>query len=302
MSPTEDSDGGLPYAAGGPNSTGEPGVAGPTSDGGTAAPAQGTQQADVLLRTEGITKRFGAVVALRGVDMELRRGEVLGIVGDNGAGKSTLVKILTGFYPPDGGHIFLDGHPVSFHSVSDARRHGIETVYQDLALVPQLSVFQNLFLNREIATFGRIGWLSKAKMRRLAEQYLEDIKVSIPDIDAEAESLSGGQRQAIAVARATRQNARILLLDEPLAAMGARESALIVDLIRSLSRERNISMIVIDHNYTHLFELCDRLNVIQQGRVAMDLRVEETSMEQLTELMVSEYRRQLAAGQKQLEE
>jgi simple sugar transport system ATP-binding protein len=282
-------DGGLP--------TGTPA---PTGPGAGASPARDDQR-DAILRTEGITKRFGPVVALRGVDMELHRGEVLGIVGDNGAGKSTFVKILTGFYPPDSGQMFIEGEAVHFRSVSDARRHGIETVYQDLALIPQLSVYQNLFLNRELTGLGKIGWLSKGKMRQFAKQYLEEIRVNIPDIDAEAETLSGGQRQAIAVARATRQNAKILLLDEPLAAMGARESALIVDLIRSLSRERGISMIVIDHNYTHLFEICDRLNVIREGRVAIDVRVEETSLEQLTELMVSEYRSQIAAGQAQLD-
>jgi ABC-type sugar transport system ATPase subunit len=233
--------------------------------------------------------------------MQLHRGEVLGIVGDNGAGKSTFVKILTGFYPPDSGQMYIEGEPVHLRSVADARRHGIETVYQDLALVPQLSVYQNLFLNRELTGLGKIGWLSKGKMRDLAKQYLSDIRVNIPDIDAEAETLSGGQRQAIAVARATRQNAKIILLDEPLAAMGARESALIVDLIRSLSRERGISIIVIDHNYTHLFEICDRLNVIREGRVAVDIRVQDTSLEQLTELMVSEYRSQIAAGQAQLD-
>jgi simple sugar transport system ATP-binding protein len=279
---------------------GRPPVVPPSTVGAAATSPSRDGTGDIVLRAEGITKRFGAVVALRGVDMELRRGEVLGIVGDNGAGKSTLVKILTGFYPPDSGQMFIEGVPVNFRSVGDARRHGIETVYQDLALIPQLSVYQNLFLNRELTALGKIGWLSKGKMRRLARGYLDDIKVHIPDIDADAETLSGGQRQAIAVARATRQNAKIILLDEPLAAMGARESALIVDLIKSLSRERGISIIVIDHNYTHLFELCDRLNVIRQGRVAFDIRVEETSYEQLTELMVSEYRRQLAAGEAQL--
>ena len=260
-----------------------------------------TAERDVILKTVGITKRFGAVVALRGIDMELRRGEVLGLVGDNGAGKSTFVKILTGFHPPDAGKIYLEGKEVVFNSVSDARRHGIETVYQDLALVPQLTVTQNLFLNRELTSLGKMGWLSNRKMRRLAREYLQGIKVNVPDIDAEAESLSGGQRQAIAVARATRQNAKILLLDEPLAAMGARESALIVDLVKDLAQNRGMSMIVIDHNYAHLFELCDRVNIIQQGRVAYDRSVNDTSLEDLTELMISEYRRQLLEGQSQLD-
>ena len=265
----------------------------------TATSAEGAPP-DAILRVEDIGKRFGAVVALRGINMHLNRGEVLGLVGDNGAGKSTLVKILCGFQRPDTGRIFVEGSEVSFHSVKDARAVGIETVYQDLALVPQLTVYENLFLNRELTTFGKVGVLSRRQMRALARQYLDDIKVNVPDLDAEVEMLSGGQRQAIAVARATRLNAKILLLDEPLAAMGAKESALILDLVRDLSA-RGVSMIVIDHNYAHLFALCDRLNVIQQGKVTVDMRVAETSIEELTELMVSAFRRQLEAGHEALE-
>ena len=255
---------------------------------------------DVILRVEQISKRFGAVEALRGVDMHLNRGEVLGLVGDNGAGKSTLVKILSGFQPPDSGRIFVEGRDVQFHSVKDARAAGIETVYQDLALVPQLTVYENLFLNREITGLGRVGVLSRRRMRSLAKRYLDDIKVHVPDVDAEVEMLSGGQRQAIAVARATRLNAKILLLDEPLAAMGAKESALIMDLVKDLSA-RGVSMIVIDHNYAHLFALCDRLNIVQQGKVTVDIRVADTSIEEMTELMVTAFRRQLLAGQAQLD-
>jgi simple sugar transport system ATP-binding protein len=251
---------------------------------------------DVVLKTEGITKRFGAVVALRGVDIELHRGEVLGLVGDNGAGKSTFVKILCGFLRPDSGRILLHSEEVKFHSVADARAHGIETVYQDLALVPQLTVHQNLFLNREITFGGPLAFVDNRKMRKLARQYLDAIKVNVPSVDAEVEQLSGGQRQAIAIARATRQDAKILLLDEPLAAMGAKESALVIDLVKDLSRRRDHSIIVIDHNYTHLFELCDRVNVIQHGRVTFDKAVHETSLEELTALMVSEYRRQVKVG------
>jgi ABC-type sugar transport system ATPase subunit len=255
---------------------------------------------DVILRVEQISKRFGAVEALRGVDMHLNRGEVLGLVGDNGAGKSTLVKILSGFQRPDSGRIFVEGRDVQFHSVKDARAAGIETVYQDLALVPQLTVYENLFLNREITGLGRVGVLSRRRMRSLAKRYLDDIKVHVPDVDAEVEMLSGGQRQAIAVARATRLNAKILLLDEPLAAMGAKESALIMDLVKDLSA-RGVSMIVIDHNYAHLFALCDRLNIVQQGKVTVDIRVADTSIEEMTELMVTAFRRQLLAGQAQLD-
>jgi len=263
------------------------------------APSPNGASSDVILRAEGIVKRFGAVVALRGVDLHLSRGEVLGLVGDNGAGKSTLVKILCGFQRPDEGRIFVDGQEVSFHSVKDARAAGIETVYQDLALIPQLTVYENLFLNRELTSAGKIGILSRRRMRALAGRYLDDIKVNVPDLDAEVEMLSGGQRQAIAVARATRQNAKILLLDEPLAAMGAKESALIMELVKDLAK-RGVSMIVIDHNYAHMFALCDRLNVIQQGKVTVDTRVADTSIEELTELMVSAFRRQLQAGQEAL--
>lgn len=267
----------------------------------TNAPSPDGDTPDVILAAEDISKRFGAVVALRGVDMHLNRGEVLGLVGDNGAGKSTLVKILCGFLRPDTGRIFVEGQEVTFHSVKEARAMGIETVYQDLALVPQLTVYENLFLNRELTRFGKIGLLSRRRMRSLAQHYLDDIKVNVPDLDAEVEMLSGGQRQAIAVARATRLNAKILLLDEPLAAMGAKESALIMELVKDLSA-RGVSMIVIDHNYAHLFALCDRLNVIQQGQVTVDKKVAETSIEELTELMVTAFRRQLLAGQEALGE
>jgi ABC-type sugar transport system ATPase subunit len=255
---------------------------------------------DIILRTEGITKSFGPLIVLRGIDIHLRRGEVLGLVGDNGSGKSTLVKILCGFQRPDSGRIFVEGKEMSLRTVKEARAQGIEAVYQDLALVPALTVYQNLFLNRELTRFGRIKWLRNSEMRRLARQYLSDIRVDIPSIDALVETLSGGQRQAVALARATRQEAKVLLLDEPLAAMGAKESALVIELVKDLSHNRGVSMIVIDHNYTHLFELCDRLNVLQEGRITLDQRVQDTSIEDLTELMVADYRRRVTAGRVEL--
>ena len=248
-----------------------------------------------ILRIEHIRKSFGAVVALRDINLHLNRGEVLGLVGDNGTGKSTLVKVLSGFHRPDAGRILIEGTEVTLHSVRDARRQGIETVYQDLALIPQMSIYHNLFLNREMTFGGPVRMLSNRKMRRLAAEYLADIRVSIPDIDATVEQLSGGQRQAIAVARATRSEVKILLLDEPLAAMGAKESSLIIDLIRDLSA-RGVSLVIIDHNYTHLFELCDRLNVIEQGQITLDTAVRDTSLEELTAYMVTEYRKQIMAG------
>ncbi|MHB1835963.1 MAG: ATP-binding cassette domain-containing protein [Solirubrobacteraceae bacterium] len=246
-----------------------------------------------VLEVRGVTKRFGALAVLRGIDLVLRQGEVLGLVGDNGAGKSTLVKILSGLYTQDDGELLIGGEQVNFRSVEAAREHGIETVYQDLALIPQLSVTQNLFLGHEVTRLGPLRFLDKGAMRKLARQYLDDIKVHVPSVDAEAEQLSGGQRQAIAVARALRAATKVLLLDEPLAAMGARESRLIIDLVKDLAASGRVSIIVIDHNYAHLFELCDRLNVMQGGRITINQQVHETSLEQLTELMVSSYRRQL---------
>ena len=262
----------------------------------SAQPTQPTPPAangTPALEVRGVTKSFGVLNVLRGIDLTLRQGEVLGLVGDNGAGKSTLVKILSGFHQPDGGEVLIGGTVESFSSVQDARSKGIETVYQDLALIPQLPVFQNLFLGHEITRLGPLRILDKREMRKLARQYLDEINVHVPSVDADAELLSGGQRQAIAVARSVRAASKILLLDEPLAAMGARESRLIINLVKELAASGRVSIIVIDHNYAHLFELCDRINVMQGGHITIRQDVHETSIEELTELMVSSYRRQI---------
>ena len=166
-------------------------------------------------------------------------------------------------------------------------------MYQDLALIPQLPVYQNLFLNHELTRFGPLRVLDKRKMRDLSKQYLDDINVYVPSVNAEANQLSGGQRQAIAVARSMLAATKILLLDEPLAAMGARESRLIIDLVKDLASKGRVSIVVIDHNYAHLFELCDRINVMQNGKITIDQNVTETSLEDLTKLMVSSYRREI---------
>ncbi len=250
---------------------------------------------DDVLRIEEISMSFGAVTVLRNVDLHLRRGEILGLVGDNGAGKSTLVKIITGYHKPDGGRVYLDGEEVRLRSVQDARAHGIETVFQDLALVDELSVFHNLFLNREHTGGGWFKLLRNKSMRAAARRCLDDMAVDIPSIDVPVVKLSGGQRQAIAVARATREkDIEILLLDEPLAAMGAKETALIINLIKGLCRSTGISVVIIDHNYAHLYDICDRINVIQQGQVTLDANLSEISLEQLIELMVQSRRRELS--------
>jgi simple sugar transport system ATP-binding protein len=248
-----------------------------------------------VLRIEEISMSFGAVTVLRNVDLHLRRGEILGLVGDNGAGKSTLVKIITGYHKPDGGRVYIDGEEVRLRSVQHAREHGIETVFQDLALVDELSVFHNLFLNREHTRGGWLKLLKNKSMRAAARRCLDEMAVDLPSIDVPVAKLSGGQRQAIAVARATRQkDIKILLLDEPLAAMGAKETSLIINLIKGLCRNTGISVIVIDHNYTHLFDICDRINVIQQGQVTLNANLSEISLEELIDLMVQSRRRELA--------
>ncbi|MBA3431061.1 MAG: sugar ABC transporter ATP-binding protein [Actinobacteria bacterium] len=242
------------------------------------------------LRVEGIVKRFGALIALKGVDLRVGQGEVLGLVGDNGAGKSTLIKTITGFHRPDEGKIFVDEEEVVLKSVAQARSLGIETVYQDLALVNELSVYHNMFLNSEI-TLKPLPFLNNRAMKVKTAQYIEDMGVNIPSIDTQVASLSGGQRQAIAVARSVYANAKILLLDEPLAAMGAKEGAQILDLVQKLKDEGQVSIILIAHNYAHVFEVCDRVNLLQQGRISYDKPTSQSSVEELTELVVAEYRK-----------
>jgi simple sugar transport system ATP-binding protein len=243
--------------------------------------------ADDVLRVERLAKRFGAVTALRDVSIHLGKGEVLGLIGDNGAGKSTLIKILSGFHQPDGGRIFLEGQEVSLRSVDHARSLGIDTVYQDLALVNELSVYHNMFLNRELV---RWSLLHNRAMRKLARQHLDDMGVGIPSVDVEVAKLSGGQRQAIAVARSVYSEARVLLLDEPLAAMGAKEGALILDLVADLKRKGQVSILIIAHNYGQVLEACDRVNLLQHGTITLDKPTSETSVQELTDLVVAEYR------------
>jgi simple sugar transport system ATP-binding protein len=242
-----------------------------------------------VIRTEHVMKRFGAVTALRDVSMRLRKGEVLGLVGDNGAGKSTLIKILTGFLQPDSGEVFVNGQAVKLRSVMHARSLGIETVYQDLALVNQLSVYHNMFLNRELRHFP-LPFLNNPKMRELAKDHLQKMGVNIPSVDVEVAKLSGGQRQAIAIARAVYTDANILLLDEPLAAMGAKEARLILELIGNLKAMGEVSIIMIAHNYSQVLETCSRVNLLQHGMITFDKPVAETSLEELNELVMREYR------------
>jgi simple sugar transport system ATP-binding protein len=251
---------------------------------------------DDVLRVERISKRFGPVVALRDIDLHLREGEVLGLLGDNGAGKSTLMKIICGFEKPDDGRMLLRGEPYEPKSVDHARSLGIDTVYQDLALIDQLSVFQNMFLRRERVR-RPLPLLANRAMRKETRSALDEIGIRIPSLNAPVARLSGGQRQAIAVARTVHSAADILLLDEPLAAMGAKEGARILDLIQRLKEERRVSMIMVLHNYVHVLASCDRVNLIQDGVITLDKATKETSVEELTSIVVDEYRRARQAAQ-----
>jgi simple sugar transport system ATP-binding protein len=253
------------------------------------AAAAGAQDGDVL-RVEHVSKRFGPVTALTDVNLHLAKGEVLALLGDNGAGKSTLLKILCGFQQPDSGRIVLNGQEVVLKSVDHARELGIDAVYQDLALINQLSVYHNMYLNRE-----KVRWplLNNRAMRKEAKQHLDAMGVNISSVDVQVARLSGGQRQAIAVARSVYSDAKILLLDEPLAAMGVKEGAIILDLVRELKETANVSIIIIAHNYGQVLEVCDRVNLIQGGQITLDKLSSETSAQELTDLVVAEYRKAL---------
>ena len=244
-----------------------------------------------ILRAEHISKSFGRIRALRDASIRLMKGEVLGLLGDNGAGKSTLMKILTGFHKPSTGKIYFEGKETELKSVSHARSLGIEPVYQDLALISELNVYRNMFLQRELMWGGFLRILDDRAMRERAKQQLQQMGVNIPSVDVEISKLSGGQRQAIAVARSVYvSGAKVLLLDEPTAAMGVRESAMILDLIRRLKEKGELSVIIVAHNYAHIFDVCDRINLLQNGEITLDRSTKETSIEELMNLALHELR------------
>jgi simple sugar transport system ATP-binding protein len=244
--------------------------------------------APTVLEMTNISKSFGAVTALVDVSIKLRRGEVLALVGDNGAGKSTLIKILSGFHQPDTGTIVSQGKEVRFASPRDARAQGIETVYQDLALIGDLSVFHNMFLGREYhKRFLGLNLLDNRKMREQAQLYLDTLGITIPSVNSTVDLLSGGQRQCIAVARSIYSSPKILVLDEPLAALGVRESAHVLGLIQNLRQQRQVSVILIVHNYNQIFEVCDRINFLHSGEVALDASTADTSEEELIRIVKS---------------
>ena len=222
-----------------------------------------------ILKARGLVKRYGQVTALDGADFELLPGEVLAVIGDNGAGKSTLIKALSGALVPDEGEIFLDGEPVHFSSPLDARRHGIETVYQDLAVAPAMTIADNLFLGRELRRRGVLGtlfrMLDKKRMLREASSHMQDLQIGIRSMRQTVETLSGGQRQGVAVARSAAFAQHVVIMDEPTAALGVKESGMVLDLICQV-RDRGLPVIMISHNMPHVFEVSDRVHIQRLGK------------------------------------
>jgi fructose transport system ATP-binding protein len=241
-----------------------------------------------IIEARGLVKHYGQVVALDGTDLELYPGEILAIIGDNGAGKSTLIKALSGAIHPDEGEISLDGEPVHFRSPRDARRAGIETVYQDLAVAPALDIASNIFLGREVRRRGPQGgvlrMLNKRAMRREATQHFAELRIGIRSMSQPVENLSGGQRQGVAVARAATWARRVVIMDEPTAALGVKETRQVLDLILRV-RERGLPVILISHDMPNVFELADRIQIMRLGKRVAIVTPETHSMPEAVAIM-----------------
>ena len=242
----------------------------------------------LVMQAKGLVKRYGQVTALDGADFELRAGEILAVIGDNGAGKSSLIKALSGATIPDAGEIQLDGKSIHFKSPMDARRVGIETVYQDLAVAPAMSIAENLFLGRELRREGFLGnWLrmlDKKKMLEISIARMNDLKVGIRSMTQAVETLSGGQRQCVAVARAAAFAEHVVILDEPTAALGVKEGNMVLELIRRV-RDKGLPVILISHNMPHVFEIADRIHVARLGKRAAVLNPKKISMSDTVAVM-----------------
>ena len=236
-----------------------------------------------LLEARRIAKSYGNVTALAGVDLEVRPGEILGLVGDNGAGKSTLVKILCGAVQPSSGQLLVDGAEIPFSSPKHSRERGIEVVYQDLALAAELSVAENVFLGREhrrSGPLGRLRVIDRVRMAREAESTLESLAIEIQDVNGRCGLLSGGQRQAVAVARAIMWGSKVLLLDEPTAALAVMEAEKIGSLVTEVVKH-GVGVVLVSHNIPQVHQLCDRIVVLLRGRVVAELRRGEGTVEDI---------------------
>lgn len=250
----------------------------------TASPSE------TLFRLNGVTKNFGNVVAIEGVTFGVDRGEIVGLVGDNGAGKSTLVKVMNGFYAPDVGEIRFEGRPVRFSSPRDARAIGIETVYQDLALIPALSMWRNFFLGREIKK-GRppVRILSKSRMREIAMENLREMGLTrLRSPDEPVDILSGGERQALAIARARYFGGSLLLLDEPTSALSVKETEKVSEAVH-IARDGGLGVVIIDHNIGHVHRICDRIVIMESGRVLSTVRRDDVTAQHVSDMVAGRH-------------
>jgi fructose transport system ATP-binding protein len=244
---------------------------------------------ETVLEARNIVKRFGHVTAIGGADFDLRAGEVLAVIGDNGAGKSSLIKVLSGDVIPDSGEVLLDGERVHFRSPHDAQQAGIETVYQDLAMAPALDIATNLFLGREIKRKGPLGsilrMIDTKEMRRQSRQQMDELGITtLQSITQPVDSLSGGQRQTVAVARAAAFGRRVVIMDEPTAALGVRESKGVLDLIKRITG-RGIPVVLISHDIPAVFEVADRIHIHRLGRRATVVRPQDHTMNEVVGIM-----------------
>lgn len=249
-----------------------------------------------MLEAHGLTKAFDSVLALDGVDLTIPEGEVTALVGDNGAGKSTLVRCLTGVHPPDTGEIRFRGAPVRLGSPEDARKLGIETVYQDLALIDDLAVWQNLFLNRELVhRIWPLQILNRTAMIARSTEILRDLDVDVPSVRTTVRRMSGGQRQSIAIARAVAWGKAMVIMDEPTAALGVRETAAVETLVRGL-RERGVTVLIISHDLAQVMRVCDNVVVLRRGRSVAAHPVREVDGDRLVALITGAAPGNLAAS------
>jgi simple sugar transport system ATP-binding protein len=240
-----------------------------------------------VIEVRGVVKKFSTVVALDQVDFDVLPGEVVALIGDNGAGKSTLVKVLSGVHTPDSGQVLIDGERVHLDSPRQAKRAGIETVHQDLALAPHLSAVENLYLGRELAQsrpWGRLGFLRKKQMQERTEAIFADLGVRVTALSAPVGRMSGGQRQGVAIARAVAWTDKVLILDEPTSALGVEQTANVLDTVRRV-RDRGVAVVFVSHTMPHVIDVADRIQVLRRGRRVASLQNAETSMEDLVAYM-----------------
>lgn len=241
--------------------------------------------AEPMLELKGVSKHFGAVVALDEVDFRVHAGEVMALVGDNGAGKSTLIKCVAGIHPADGGEIFFEGEPVSIHGPKDAARLGIEVVYQDLALCDNLDIVQNMFLGRE--QIRKPIALDESSMEKRARETLKGLSVTtVSSVRQQVASLSGGQRQSVAVAKAVMWNSKLVILDEPTAALGVAQTRQVLDLVRRLA-DQGLAVVIISHNLHDIFEVADRITVLRLGRSIAELDAKAVTQQQVVEYITA---------------